>query len=542
MKKIFLKMNNLKYNIFSALLLTLVYVVGEQIYRLNHPLLTFNASFDTTAKQFLIAFTIVLLANKKTIKVIYSFIMLMTFFQLVHFNYYGTWIFPIEYILFFTKFRETMETFTTVLEITILPIVLVGVMSYLIFKIIDFMSEKRVKIPYLSYVIILFMIFIVARVLIDDRSKKGARPNIEKPPIINTIETMGFLMGRIVPQKLFGGKGITQKVVDAPEIKLKNPDINIVVIMGESLTHKPMSLYGEEEQTTPFLDSLKSDKNFTYQIAFASGVMTDISMPSFFNMLYRPDSIEQIVSANTCLFKMAKENGFKTHFYSAQSNDALSNVKSYLCPKWIDSYFDGSKSTKDTHKDALDITLVGALDEVDFSKSNFVVLHQVGSHSPVRWRYPKEFEKFQKNENETFDLSGYKNTVYYTDYIISEIVKKVKNSSTKPTYLFFTSDHGTGIDNHLGHGRLNIADQYEVPFILYEINIEENLAYDLRDKKYTSHYEVSKLIAKTLGYDVSSAREYDGNHVVCGNDLSGIAGYLEVKIDNDEIKILKIID
>lgn len=537
------KFLNIKHNILAAFMLMLVYVVAEQVYRISHPLLTFNLSFTTVLEQFFIAFIIVLLVSKKTIKGVYIFIIVMTFFQLVHFNYYGTWIFPIEYLLFFTKFRETMETFSTILEITILPSIIIVVVSYLTFKIINSVSEKRVKVPYLSYVLVLFLIFIVARVAIDDRSKKGARPNIEISPIVNTIETMGFLMGRIVPQKLFGGNGLTQEVVTAPEIELKNPDINIVVIMGESLTHRPMSLYGDEEdQTTPFLDSLQNDENFTYQIAFASGVMTDISLPSFFNMLYRPDSIEQIVSANTCLFKMAKENGFETHFYSAQSSDGLSNIKSYLCPKWIDNYFDSSKTTRDAHKDALDITLVEALDEVDFTKQNFVVLHQVGSHSPVRWRYPKEFEKFQKNENEKFDMSGYKNTIYYTDYVISEIVKKIKSSSTKPTYLFFTSDHGTGIDSHLGHGRLNLKDQYEVPFVLYEINTDKKLEYELRDEKYTSHFEISKLVAKTLGYDVSSARRHDGNHVVCGNDLSGVAGYLEVKVQNSEIEKLKIID
>lgn len=532
---------NLRYNLIYAFLLALVFILGEQIFRVNNPLLTFNLSLDKIAVQFLISFIALFMLNK-TIRWIYSFILLFTFIQFVHFNYYGTWVFPLEYFLFFSKFRETMETFTSVLDITIIPIIIILIMTYLTFKIISKMSESRVKIPYLSFVLVLFLIFVPARVFFNDGSKKGARPNIEITPIVNTIETMGFFIGRILPQKFFGNSKLMKEVVETPILTVKAPDANIIVIMGESLTCKPMSLYGEEEKTTPNLDTFKDDKNFIYQTAFASGVMTDISIPSFFNMLYEPDSTQQIISTNTCLFKMAKENGFNTHFYSAQCSDGLSNIKSYLCTRWIDNYLDGSSETGEIKKDAWDNILLERLDKINFEESNFVVLHQIGSHSPVRWRYPKEFDKFKPNPKDEVDLSGYKNTILYTDYIISEMIKKLQKRSKKPTYIFFTSDHGEGIDNHSGHGHLHVKDQYEVPFIMYKINTNDDLDYKLKDKKYTSHYEISKLVATALGYNVSSLRQYDGNHVVTGKDLSGIAGYLKIKISNDKIKKLKIIN
>ena len=532
----------LRHNLFSSFLLTIVFIIGEQTFRLLHPFLSFNLNMHKFSEQFLIAFIALLMLKKKTIKGIYIFILSIVFIQLVHFNFYGTWIFPFEYLLFFTKFRETMETFTSVLSITFIPLLIVAIMSYLTFKIIDKMSPQRVAIPFLSYILIIFLLSLPVGVFFKDKSKRGARPNIEVTVIVNSINTLGFFVGRVLPQKLFNLNNNVKEVVATPKVQRENPDVNIVVVMGESLTTKPMSLYGEEEKTTPYLDTLKNDKNFIYQRAFSAGVMTDISLPSFFNILYEPDSTPQILSTNTCLFKMAKDNGFDTHFYSAQCSDGLSNIKSYLCPNWIDNYLDGSSSSGEIKKDSLDNVLVERLGKVDFSKANFIVLHQIGSHSPVEWRYPKEFTHFKPNPNDEIDLSGYKNTILYTDYILNEIIKVLQEKSTKPTYLFFTSDHGEGIDHHAGHGHLHVKDQYEVPFVMYKMNEKNDLNYELKDQKYTSHYEIAKLVAKALGYDVSSLRKYDGNHVVCGSDISGVAGYLKIHLEDNKIKKLKIVD
>ena len=497
---------------------------------------------DKFLETYLVAFVSTLFISRKVIKSIYSFILISALVQYIHFNYYGTWIFPLEYLLFFTKFRETMQTFTTVLEITVAPIIIITLSAVLIFKLIDMMDKRRVGVPYLTVVLIFFLIFIPARVFIDDHSKKGARPNMEVSPFINTVETLGYFLGRVVPQKLSNSSGLEQSVTDMSPILRDRPDINIVVMMGESLTTKPMSLYGANDATTPHLDKLKNDKNFLYQIAFASGVMTDISLPSFFNITYQPDSTPQIISTNSCLFKMAKLNGFETHFYSAQCRDGLSNVKSYMCTKWIDNYSDGTDTSGDIKIDAQDDVLLKQLNAIDLSKANFIVLHQVGSHTPFKLRYPEEFDIFEHHDGDRFDLSEYKNSILYTDHIISQVVQILQQKSKKPTYLFFTSDHGEGIDEHSGHGHLEDQNQYEVPFIMYEINTDNTLEYELRNQTYTSHFEIAKLIAKSLGYDTSNLREYNGEHIVCGRDITGVAGYLKIKVEDDNITALKVVD
>lgn len=529
----------LKYNLKFSLYLSAIFLVAEQLFRLSHPLLTFNFDFHKFTVQFAISFIALLLVSKRAIYGIFSFVLFLMLMQFLHFNYYGTWIFPLEYILAFTKFTETIATFSTVLEITIVPLIIIIPLAFSTFYILKKIDEKRLTIPYLSLVLILFLIFIPLRVYVKESSKKGARPNIEVSTVVNGVETLGFLFGRIIPQKISGKSRLGQAVTPTPPIKKETPDVNVVVIMGESLTHSMMSLYGAKDKTTPLLDKMSKEPEFFKQIAFTSGIVTDVALPSFFNILYKPDSTEQILSANTCLFKMARENGFETYFYSAQSRVGLAYIKSYMCLSSVEHYLDGTHETHEKKKNALDAVLVDRLDLVDFSKSSFIVLHQIGSHSPYGLRYPKSFAKF-KSSGDRYDHGAYKNSILYTDYILSEIIKKLKTKTDRPTYLFFTSDHGEGTDKHAGHGNLKLTSNFEVPFVLYKINDKEEYRPTSLDDKYTSHYEIAKLIAERLGYDISNMKEDKSVYYVCGKDLSGIAGCLKIQIRGDKILERKI--
>lgn len=520
----------MKNNFIAAILFTLIFLSAEQLFRVSNPLLSFNLDIHKIGVQFAISFIMLLLFNKKVIQGILAFILFFMYMQFLHFNYYGTWIFPLEYILFFTKFIETIETFSTVLDITIVPTLIMLPTTFLLFFIFSKVSDNRVKIPYLGVVLALFLLFIPLRVFVKDTSKKGARPNIEVLAIVNTMETMGYLFGRIIPQKISGKSTLSKRTFSTPDIIQKSPDINVVVVMGESLTYSKMSLFGGDKKTTPYLDGLAQEKNFFKQIAFTSGVVTDVALPSFFNILYEPDSTPQILTTNTCLFKMAKENGFETYFYSAQSQIGLAYIKSYICLNSIDHYLDGTDVTNELKQNALDEVLVDRLNSIDLEKSNFIVLHQIGSHSPYTLRYPKEFEKFKTNKEDKYDQNAYLNSILYTDYVLSEIVKTLQRKSKKPTYLFFTSDHGEGIGEHRGHGNLKLPSNYEVPFVMYTLNADNKYALSQKDKKYTSHYEIAREVASTLGYDVSSMKRAQNKHVVCGKDLCGVAGYLELEM------------
>lgn len=538
-------LDKMKINILLAFVVNFCFVVIEQAYRIYNDILAFNLTFVSFWEQFLIHLLLISIVSRKSILIVYGLLLTLVWFQLLHFGYFGTWIFPLEYLLFFTQFQETYDTFITVTDIAILPTIVVFIAFFIIYKFINIYEDRRLKVRYLSLVLILFVIFIPARVYVDNM-RKGHRPHVEHYVIKNTFNTVGYLMGSIIPKKLSGSTGLEQPIVETPAIYLNNPDINIIMIMGESLHREYMSMYGYEIDTTPYLNKIKESENFLYKKGIGSGVVTDVAVPSFFNIIKRPDGVPQILSTNTCLFKMAKENGFETHFYSSHARNQLAHLKNYMCTKWIDSYKDGTTVTNDEKKPALDDFLVNIIDNIDFTKSNFIALQQRASHTPFKDCYPKEFEVFTKDNSPHELLQNtieYHNSIHYTDYILSQIIEKIKAKTTKPTYFVFTSDHATnlGDKDRNGHGRLDYDSVYQVPFFIYGVNGAKNLNEKFSEFPYISHYQIGKVVSFLMGYEATNYFNHKEDYYVCDSDISGLAGVLKLSFDEENNQVPTLI-
>ena len=543
-----LNYKKITFNMIISIIITTLFITTEQLYRVYNDILVFNITYKAIAEQLFLNYLIITIINKRAIMLTYVVLVLLIWFQFLHFSYFGTWIFPLEYYLFFTKFQETYDTFISVSEIMIVPSILCLFLITSIFITLNYYESKRLKIKFLSTFLILFIIFLPLRVYIKD-STKGHRPNVEYYPLKNTFTTSAYLLGRILPKMISGKSGLEKNTVSTPNINIITPDINIIMIMGESLNRNYMSLYNYKEKTTPYLDSIKASKDFIFKKAIAAGVVTDVAIPSFFNMIKEPDGVPQIISTNTCLFKMAKQNGFTTHYYSAQSQNQLSQLKSYLCLKSVDKYTDGTEQTKDVDRPALDEFLVETIDRIDFTKPNFVVLHQRGSHTPFIEDYPKEFDKFNKNSSKDKSISHntleYLNSIYYTDFFLSQIIKKIGEKTKRPTYFLFTSDHATNIGdkNRKGHGRLDYDSIYQVPFFMYSINNAENMSNRFSDFEYISHYQISQLLSVLLGYSLKEQYfNRKETYYINNTDISGLSGYLKLSFDKNNQQIKKLIE
>ena len=248
---------------------------------------------------------IVSIVKSRAIFVTYVILATFVWFQLLHFSYFGTWIFPLEYMLFFTKFKEVFDTFKSVTNITIIPTIMFFILLISIYYLLKKSEEKRLKIPYLSYILIIAIFINPINLYIKDNTRKGHRPSVEYYQIKNSYLSISHLFAIILPKKFLSNySGLEQPVVPTPNIILNNPDINVVVIMGESANRNFMSLYGYHIKSTPYLESLKNDKNFIYKDAISSGVVTDVGIPNFFNMIKQPDGVPQAISQNTCIFKI----------------------------------------------------------------------------------------------------------------------------------------------------------------------------------------------------------------------------------------------
>jgi len=531
---------HLPYNILFASLVSLLFFSAEGIYRFLNPLLVVEVDLKLFGELFITHFLILSLKSKKTMYIAYGIIVALFYVQLLHFAYYGGWIFPLEFYLFFSKFTETVDTFFTILEMALVPTLVSLLLGVALFFTLKKFDANRFSIPYMRYLLIAVLIFLPARVLLAN-GKHGARPSLNVNIVRNSMESMAYFMGSIVPRKLFPSKELTTAIIESPPKARVNPDVNVIFIIGETLANSHMSMYGYERDTTPKLNKYIGSENFFFTQGYAAGVCTDVSIPSLINVIEKPDGLPQIVSANTCLFSLAKANGFHTSFYSAQSPEGLKHIKGYICMSEIDELLDSTPETKkQVDNNAYDEILIERLDKVDFTQPNFLVLHQIGSHSPHEWRYPKEFEKYVENQESGMkkNIDYYDNSVLYTDYVLSEIMKYVGEHSDKETYVVFTSDHATVLDKEgvRGHGKLSEDAIFKVPFFVKAFNSDGKALEELQGIDKISHFEVSKLLEKLLGYRVDKVMGAPNGYYVCGRDIEGYDGYAQLLFDENSTK------
>ncbi|MCD0229409.1 hypothetical protein LN378_31805, partial [Enterobacter hormaechei subsp. steigerwaltii] len=69
--------------------------------------------------------------------------------------------------------------------------------------------------------------------------------------------------------------------------------------------------------------------------SYSACFMTAVSLPSFFNVIPHANGLEQISGGDTNMFRLAKEQGYETYFYSAQAENQMA-ILNLIGKKWID--------------------------------------------------------------------------------------------------------------------------------------------------------------------------------------------------------------
>ncbi len=255
-------------------------------------------------------------------------------------------------------------------------------------------------------------------------------------------------------------------------------NLNIILVIGESMRYKNLSLFGYEKNTTLELNKYKTE--LFYKTIYSGATNTDVSIPLLLNGATQFDQID--LSNN--LFTLALNNNFKTSFISTQSNKSLQYIKPYLGNNIQNFNILGTK---------LDDDLIKYYSTIDIKNGNhFTVLNMTGQHSPYTY-YPDKFNLFKGDSIE----EKYNNTVLYSDFMLASLIKKIKKQYS-PTIFIFTSDHGEliGQNNQYGHNRFN-KDIYTVPLIIYTKNI--NIPKAVLNKIHT-HKDIYSLLKYFLGY------------------------------------------
>ncbi|HEA8177381.1 TPA: phosphoethanolamine--lipid A transferase [Campylobacter coli] len=269
----------------------------------------------------------------------------------------------------------------------------------------------------------------------------------------------------------------------------------LVLVVGETARAANYSLGGYTKNDTNFYT--KKDNVVFFDNFSSCGTATAVSLP--------------------CMFSISKRENYSSSEFQENAMDVL--YKTGVDAAWFDNNSGGCKGVCD--RLAYKQKLSSDLDEnllIPFkeklnhlSDQNIIVLHLQGSHGPTYYkRYPSEFKKFtptcDTNELSKCDsealINTYDNTLLYTDYLLSEIIKLLKEQKSYESSLFYLSDHGESLGENgiYLHGMpYAIAPSYQthIPAIFWS-NDEKlmNLAKEHKGLKLSQ----DNLFSTLLGY------------------------------------------
>ncbi len=272
----------------------------------------------------------------------------------------------------------------------------------------------------------------------------------------------------------------------------------IIMVAGETARADRFSLNGYARETNPLL---QQENVVSYTNVWSCGTSTAVSLPCEFSLMGRDDYDKSEARHTENLLDVLKRVGVNVLW--RDNNSSSKGVASRI----TEQNFKDPAINPECDEECRDTGMLADLQTyIDAHPQGdiFIVLHQMGSHGPAYYRrYPKRFERFtpvcktNQLENCTEEEIGntYDNTILYTDYFLSRVIKLLKNNAGEfETVLFYVSDHGESLgENGLYlHGMpyfLAPDEQTHIPLIVWaddnnpDIDIEALRRH--RDDKYT---------------------------------------------------------
>ena len=509
-----MNLGNIIFTLIFSLILILTEFIANSIWENYHLFAERN-----TPKELLVTFIISLIISflTKKQKIIWgSFFIVLSFIQIGFFAYFKSYLQPYQINTIFTDLSDILKALSVISNTLILLIVSI-IITLILINLFHHITKPKTN----KYANILLIALMIIFPFIMSKKREIYLPNNTHLSYLNTLFAIDlFIVNKFIPNQYFTYKKYIVKKVD-------NGKPIIIVIMGESLNYKRMHLFGWDINNTPKLDYLaKTDKNFIFKKAISSGVNTGVCVPTFF-YINREPSPQIITYGNTNLLKLAKDNNYKTYWFSMQVEHNQNVLMSML------NYADVKKERED-YKIKYDHMLLKDLKKIDFSKKSFVVLHFRANHITYESVTPPNFYKWKFNYKDMHKKMTYSyyNSILYVDYLISNIIDYMKKNH-KNFIIYFVSDHGEMLgfpEEHgkYGHSQLDKNCAF-IPFLYYSDKYHKDL-----NKKIYNHYLVGKMIAKDLGYEITNPNE-DGTYYIKNVHYKG---YIKYKLD-DPPKILE---
>jgi len=509
-------------NLVFTLLATLILILGDTLFSLFVNSYDLQPQVKNLVAASITFYLISLLKYEKSKLVLLALISIFMFIEMAHLSYYGTMFEPLEVWLFFNDFQEVMNVFVPDILVFI-PALCMATLTFFLFLLL----VKKTHVHSHNHkvaAILLLAVYIfppVASGLHGSKFWKGA--TMDTFTFNATYRALGDFIVRILPQKVYGDSVLlSQNITDVKKGGEKEKG-HIILIIGESLNLENMQLYGYARATTPYLVSLKSDKNFFYRKAVSCGVFTSTSLSFLLNATCHEDAYSELVLRQKCLFNLAKKQGYQTAFISGQTFSQQKTIVNFICPNAIDIRYNKPEGAQNFY----DQDILPELEYLDWSKPQFIVIQMRGSHAPYD-TYPENQGIYHlETEGNRHDMvrDHYDNTVVYSDKFFKQAFENIARLTDEPVHILMTSDHGEslGDDAKFGHGFIS-KPVISVPLFSYLIHPRKEARNPFSQQEYVSHIEATQEVLRLMGYTYSP-KYISKKLFIMGPDIEGGSGY-----------------
>jgi heptose-I-phosphate ethanolaminephosphotransferase len=246
-----------------------------------------------------------------------------------------------------------------------------------------------------------------------------------------------------------------------------------IVIIGESTNREHMGIYNYFRDTTPHLKEMGKEL-FVFEDVISPNSHT---IPVLRKIMTFSDSGNDKSMHNGSLIHFLKKAGYRTYWLSNQvplgQYENLVTVMAKTCDTVL--FVNYNERYNDY---SLDEAVLKPLDNIleDRHSKKYIFIHLMGNHAPYCKRHSGSFEMYKeplkdRKPEESEKINCYDNSVLYNDYIVSDIIKRVKKKNSYSSVLYF-SDHGEDVydsgSKFLGHIEADGTKyMFDIPFVLW---------------------------------------------------------------------------
>ena len=269
------------------------------------------------------------------------------------------------------------------------------------------------------------------------------------------------------------------------EITKNNSDTAFIIfIIGESESRHFMGMYNPQYDSTPLCNKqIESGNMFAFTDTISMKSSTAQVMTPLLSFMDNSTETTEFTKFDPFVDVFTKA-GYQAFWISNHEKITKDlSYATYMSTRCNYSTFTSKSSGNVEHVSKFclkDEVILPVLDEyikkqVPKKNKNLFCIQIMGSHIRYKDRVPDGFNKFQYtdvkeeklNDDQKKTVAEYLNTIYYTDYIINEIISRFAD---KDAMMVYVSDHGEEMwqSGFVGHGPTSVSKyMVEIPFLIW---------------------------------------------------------------------------